>query len=177
MIISPGPQLTELARQIMTAGGTRADVARRAGFDTDWLDVYEKANPDLERVLNTSVEVANEHVVEALHARAVGKGAKHTVKRITRADGSVEIVETTESLVPDVPAIKYILNNRAGDRWQERHDIRAEIQGAITIDLPWMTGGRNLVIDMPTADSRQDLELIEATPSVHAAVELGTSGL
>jgi hypothetical protein len=159
------------ARRIILAGFDRAEVAKQFGIELDRLKIWEMGYPHFAAAMRGTRLEHDSRVVDALYARATGRGAKRTVKTVTKADGAVETHETVEEMLPDVTAQKFWLTNRQPGQWQERHEVRGEIEHEITINLPWMSGGRNLVIDV------QDVQEIPTSPQSDAPIASIGAGL
>lgn len=136
------------ARRIIQAGFDRAEVANQFGIELDRLRIWESGYPHFAAAMRGMRFEDDYSVVQALYKRATGQGAKRTIKTVTKPDGVVETHETVEELLPDVTAQKFWLTNRQQSQWQERHEVQGQVQHEVTINLPWMSGGRRLVADV-----------------------------
>ena len=152
------------ARRIIQAGFDRAEVAKQFGIEIERLRIWESGYPHFAAALRGMRFEDDYTVVDALYRRATGQGAKRTVKTVTKADGAVETHETVEELLPDVTAQKFWLTNRQQSQWQERHEVQGQVQHEVTVNLPWLQGGRNLVIDAT------DVQEIDKTPGSDAPI-------
>jgi hypothetical protein len=97
-----------------------------------------------------------------LYLRATGQLKKTITKKVTTADGRVEIHETTESVPADPTAQRYWLNNRAPKVWRERNEVTGADGAPIAISLSWLgNSSRGLVIDAETIEPND-----QSTPSL-----------
>jgi len=165
------------ARRIIQAGFPRSEVAKQFGIEVDRLKIWESGYPAFAAAMAGRRLEDDFNVVDALYRRAVGQGAKRTVKTVTKADGAVETHETLEELLPDVTAQKFWLVNRQREHWQERHEVQGQVQHEVTVNLPWLQGGRNLVID---ATDVQEIDKTSGSDapiaSIGAAVSASAGG-
>jgi hypothetical protein len=147
------PEFVEKAREFMRAGFTREDIAIQFGVSVTQLYKWQETKPEFAKAISQERIIADTAVASALYLRATGQLKKTTTKKVTTADGRVEIHETTESVPADANAQRYWLNNRAPKVWRERSEVTGADGAPLNVNLSWLgNASRGLVIDAETIE-------------------------
>lgn len=108
-------------------GLTCADIAHNMGISRETLRRWKNENAQLREVLETSREIADRRVENALYKRAIGYDVEE-VEIID--DGKHKRVKTTRKHIPgDVTAQIYWLKNRKPNEWRDKRET------AVTADV------------------------------------------
>lgn len=139
-------------------GFTNQDIANRFGISVSTLLKVRKRHPSVDRALNSSREIVNYMVENALLKAALGHSAREL--KITTEIRNGKVVgkfkeEFIHDIEPDVRAIMYYLNNRLPDKWKKNRDTMLDlseddrIQISVTRAKVDETGtvGTELVVD------------------------------
>lgn len=94
------------------------EIAANFGVDKDLFQKWKKHYPSFREAITKGRTHADMKVVESLYKRATGYD--YTEEGLTR-DG--DVVTLKRHAIPDIPGIKYWLNNRDKENWSERHSI------------------------------------------------------
>ncbi len=112
-----------IAQGMCRRGATDAELAERFGVHIQTIYNWRKVHEEFGAALKTNKEVVDTQVENALLKRA--KGFTYIEQVLTK---SGEIVSIERTVLPEVIAQIYWLNNRKPDLW--RHTNRHELTGA-----------------------------------------------
>ena len=111
-------------------GFTNQDIANRFGITVTTLLKVRKRHPSVDKALNSSREIVNYMVENALLKAALGHSAREL--KITTEIRNGKVVgkfkeEFIHDIEPDVRAIMYYLNNRLPDKWKKNRDTMLDL--------------------------------------------------
>ena len=111
-------------------GCTNQHIANRFGMSVQTLMKVRKRHPSVDRALNSSREIVNYMVENALLKAALGHSAREL--KITTEIRNGKVVgkfkeEFIHDIEPDVRAIMYYLNNRLPDKWKKNRDTMLDL--------------------------------------------------
>ena len=108
------PDMLPQVRAVARRGLSDDEIAVQFGVSPHLFQKWKDAYPDFAQAIKDGRSHAVGDVVMALHKRATGYN--YTEEALTRS-GSIKKLK--RHALPDVPAIKYYLNNRDPLRWRE----------------------------------------------------------
>ena len=108
------PDMLPQVRAVAKRGLSDDEIAVQFGVSPTLLQKWKQAYPDFAQAIKDGRSQAVGEVVMALHKRATGYTYREDA--LTR---SGTIKRLRRHAPPDVPAIKYYLNNRDPTRWRE----------------------------------------------------------
>lgn len=150
------------AQQLAMLGLTDAEIAKVFKVTENSIHNWEKRYPKFKAALERGRYGMLAEVGVSLYKRAIGYDHPDGYVLQKNKDGVKEMVPTTMTHRPaDVPAIKYILSNRAGKQWQEKTET--QVTGTVT-------GMQPLVIAITQAEMPRAKELKQATATEVAIV-------
>jgi hypothetical protein len=134
--------LTEV-KAIAMRGFSDRDMARAFGTSYSTFKKWKKIYPSFRDAIEKGRTHADAEVVAALFKRATGKfTVPHT--EIIKYKDDYETLELQKHFPPDVDAIKYWLNNRKREHWQQRSAVEQSGPGGKPIEI---TAGKGELID------------------------------
>ncbi len=118
------PEYAEIARHSCMLGATNEILAERFDVCRRTVDSWIAAIPEFSDAVRQGRQVADESVVSALFARAVGMERKMT--KVFCHKGQPVTADYIVQLPPDVRACIFWLRNRRPDRWREDRPLADE---------------------------------------------------
>lgn len=134
--------LTEV-KAIAMRGFSDRDMARSVGVSLRTFKKWKKHYPSFRDAIEKGRTNADAEVVNALFKRATGKFKLRETKIIKYKD-DYETLDVDVHYPPDTEAIKYWLNNRAREHWQQRSAVEQSGPGGKPIEI---TAGKGELID------------------------------
>lgn len=107
------PKFIVFARKLALMGCNRVEIAHNLGADRYTFNEWVHCFPEFANAIDEGKMLSQFEVVDALYKRCVGFKVKKTT---TYRNGDTSVTE--EFVVPDVPAIRYWLENRCGRHWK-----------------------------------------------------------
>lgn len=111
------PEFAQTAHDACIRGATNASLAAQLGVSRSTIDSWIAKRPDFSSAVKTGRAIADNGVVSALYARAVGR--TYTATKVLLHDGQPITVEYTVEPPPDVRACIFWLRNRRPAEWRE----------------------------------------------------------
>jgi hypothetical protein len=134
--------LTEV-KMVAMRGLTDNEMAGVFGVPRATFKKWKRTYPSFRNALDRGRMNIDAEVIAALYKRATGKfSVPHT--EIIKYKDDYETLEMQKHFPPDVDAIKYWLNNRAREHWQQRSAVEQSGPGGKPIEL---TAGKGELID------------------------------
>lgn len=134
--------LTEV-KMVAMRGLSDKDMARTFGVSPDTFKKWKKTYPSFRDAIDKGRLNVDQEVIAALYKRATGKfTVPHT--EIIKYKDDFETLQLEKHFPPDVDAIKYWLNNRAREHWQQRSAVEQSGPGGKPIEI---TAGKGELID------------------------------
>jgi hypothetical protein len=115
------PENAEIARQACLLGATNDTLAERLEVSADIIDTWVATIPAFADAVRQGRDGADERVVSALFARAIGMPLK--VTKVFCHNGQPVTVQYVEHLPPDVRACMFWLRNRLPLEWRENRPL------------------------------------------------------
>lgn len=134
--------LTEV-KAIAMRGISDRDMARSFGVSFSTFKKWKKTYPSFRSAIDKGRTNADAEVVAALFKRATGK-FKLRETRIIKYKDDYETLDIDVHYPPDTDAIKYWLNNRKREHWQQRSAVEQSGPGGKPIEI---TAGKGELID------------------------------
>lgn len=134
--------LTEV-KMVAMRGQTDKEISQVFGIPLSLFRKWKKTYPSFKDAIEKGRTRADAEVLAALFKRATGQfTVPHT--EIIKYKDDFETLTMEKHFAPDVDAIKYWLNNRARDHWQQRSAIEQSGPGGKPIEI---TAGKGELID------------------------------
>lgn len=131
--------MVERARSLAAGGCTPFQIAKGIGVSEVTLYEWKGRYPEFSEALKLGKESANERVVSALFAKAVG--FEHEATKIAiNSDGDVTKVDYIERYAPDTSAIQFWLTNKDPANWRQRVEHTGANGGAISFSVEGLMG-------------------------------------
>lgn len=137
------PDYEREIKAIAMRGLSDREIAGVFGISYALFKKWKKNYPSFKEAIEKGRTNADAEVVAALFKRATGNFTVPTTEIIKYKD-SYETLDLEKHYPPDVDAIKYWLNNRAREHWQQRSAVEASGPGGKPIEV---TATRNDLID------------------------------
>jgi len=118
------PENAETARRACLLGATNQDLAERFEVSRTTIDNWLATIPDFSHAVTQGRQVADEAVVAALFARAVGMEHKST--KVFCRNGQPVTAEYMQYFPPDMRACMFWLRNRLPAQWRENRPVARE---------------------------------------------------
>jgi hypothetical protein len=134
--------LTEV-KAVAMRGLPDREMAGVFGIPLSTFKKWKKSYPSFKDALEKGRTHADAEVVAALFKRATGKFSLRETKIIKYKD-DYETLDVDVHYPPDTDAIKYWLNNRAREHWQQRSAVEQSGPGGKPIEI---TAGKGELID------------------------------
>lgn len=134
--------LTEV-KMVAMRGLEDEEIAQVFGIDYDLFKKWKKTYPSFRAALDNGRTRADAEVVAALFKRATGKFKLRETKIIKYKD-DYETLDVNVHYPPDTEAIKYWLNNRKREHWQQRSAVEQSGPGGKPIEI---TANKSELID------------------------------
>ena len=113
-----------LAEALAESAYTEEEIAAKMDIDRSTLSLWKKKYPKFLEAIRRGKEVPNQKVVKKLYERAIGYEYEETETIINAQSKEIQRVKRTKKhMPPDVPAIRYWLNNRWKGEWGDRKAI------------------------------------------------------
>lgn len=125
--------LTEV-KAVAMRGLSDKEIAQVFGIAPSLFKKWKRTYPSFRDALDKGRLRADAEVVAALYKRATGQFTLPETKIIKYKD-SYETLDVDQHYPPDTEAIKYWLNNRAREHWQQRSAVEASGPGGKAIQL------------------------------------------
>lgn len=119
------------------------EIASVFGVSYDLFKKWKRTYPSFRDALDKGRLRCDAEVVAALYKRATGKFSLKETKIIKYKD-DYEILDVRVRYPPDTEAIKYWLNNRAREHWQQRSAVEQSGPGGKPIEI---TANKGELID------------------------------
>jgi hypothetical protein len=153
--------LTEV-KMVAMRGLPDKEIAQVFGISYDLFKKWKKTYPSFKDALDKGRLHCDAEVVAALFKRATGKFSLKETKIIKYKD-DYETLDVRVRYPPDTEAIKYWLNNRAREHWQQRSAVEQSGPGGKPIEITAHKGELidaivNLVKPKPDGDSSNTSE-------------------
>lgn len=134
--------LTEV-KMVAMRGLTDKEISQVFGIPLSLFKKWKKTYPSFRDAIDKGRTRADAEVIAALFKRATGQfTVPHT--EIIKYRDDFETLTMNKHYPPDVDAIKYWLNNRAREHWQQRSAIEQSGPGGKPIEI---TAGKGQLID------------------------------
>ena len=128
-------EYVQLALWMARAGRTDDEVSEEFGVSRSTLNEWKKKHPKFSDALKEGREDPDDQVEHSLFQRAVGYEYTET-KTVTDNDGLERVEVMDKQKAPDVTAQIFWLKNRRPDKWRDRHDVDANLQGSVNLVIP-----------------------------------------
>lgn len=157
--------LTEV-KMVAMRGLSDREIAQVFGISYDLFKKWKRNYPSFRDALEKGRLRADAEVVAALFKRATGKFTLKETKIIKYRD-DYETLDVRVRYPPDTEAIKYWLNNRAREHWQQRSAVEQSGPGGKPIEI---TANKGELIDAivnlvkPKPDGDSDSSISKAKP-------------
>jgi hypothetical protein len=115
------PENAEIARRACLLGATNEDLAERFEVSRTTIDNWIASIPDFSAAVKQGRQVADEAVVAALLARAIGMEHKST--KVFCQNGQPVTAEYMQYFPPDMRACMFWLRNRSPAHWRENRPV------------------------------------------------------
>ncbi len=165
------PAHVELAKIICRKDVTDKDIAKGFGIGTGTLYKWKRLHPELNAVIKKrhSVE-ATAHVENAMYENAIGKQIieqKAIKVKDAKGNETVQVVEITRQLAPNVIAGIFYLKNRDRAHWGE-DSVSDRVIPAQLLTIVTKKGDINISPAVSKAKAAKVLKAVKASREVKA---------
>lgn len=117
-------------------GLTDEQVAKNIGINRTTLYDWKKRFPDIDNALKRGKEVVDIEVENKLLQKAMGFEYEETETWVEEVDGvqKKRIKKIKKMALPDTTAQIFWLKNRKPEQWRDRHEVKNEISGELSIE-------------------------------------------
>ena len=122
------PENAEIARRACMLGATNEILGARFEVTRRTVDTWIATIPEFGEAVREGRQIADETVVAALYARAIGIERK-TIKVVSGGAGEPVTTTHTVEVPPDVRACIFWLRNRRPEQWRENRPPADEDDG------------------------------------------------
>lgn len=137
------PDYLREVKAVAMRGLSDREMAGVFGISWDLFKKWKRQYPSFADAINKGRLNIDAEVIAALYKRATGQfSVPHT--EVIKYKDYYETLEMEKHYPPDVDAIKYWLNNRAREHWQQRSAVEQSGPGGKPIEI---TAGKGELID------------------------------
>lgn len=137
------PDYLREVKAVAMRGLSDKDMASVFGIPWDLFKKWKRQYPSFQDAINNGRLNCDAEVLAALYKRATGQfSVPHT--EIIKYKDYYETLDVEKHYPPDTDAIKYWLNNRKKDHWQQRSAVEQSGPGGKPIEI---TAGKGELID------------------------------
>ncbi len=136
------PSYNEQAYKLCLLGCTDSELADFFEVNEDTIHEWKKVHPEFSESLIKGKKIADAEVANSFHKRAVG----YTFEEVSYEKVMVELVPGSDikteaykkkvvvkEVVPDAGAALNWLKNRQGDKWRDKQEVDAKVEGTLKV--------------------------------------------
>lgn len=116
------PEYIAQAAKLAKLGATDFEIAEFFDVSDRTLRNWKHEHEGFRDSLQLGKDEADNRVERALYQRAVGYS--YETEKVMQFEGEIVRADTVEHMPPDVKAAEYWLNNRRGNSWKSKLDVK-----------------------------------------------------